>query len=364
MSRPRGPRQRGAPAPPPPLLRAAGGCSARLQLYSQAGTARAAGGGGPRGAGAGGGARRRGEGARTPAPAARAPCGGRGPGKGARWGRGRAAAASASCAPGGSRCTSRPPLPPGPGPGPRVGGRGGGERNRLRRSGRVGSRPAPAAWGSSRSEGDGQESRNPVLLPRGLYLAPLLANEAGSRAWAWCFTPTPPLARPARLFSPRGRACPPPPQTGFSALLGSVGTSPCDSPLPFIFPGLYFAGRAQRRVAFFLYPAPARARFLPQGGLGCPLWQEVGPGAPAWRCMRSGCTGFPRLLERPSPRAFWPLVPPVDLQRPSADTCSHPGTECGAGGHGDFTKPPRRVRKVAGSAVAGNLLHPVRQLAV
>lgn len=362
MSRPRGPRQRGAPAPPPPLLRAAGGCSARLQLYSQAGTARAAGGGGPRGAGAGGGARRRGEGARTPAPAARAPCGGRGPGKGARWGRGRAAAASASCAPGGSRCTSRPPLPPGPGP--RVGGRGGGERNRLRRSGRVGSRPAPAAWGSSRSEGDGQESRNPVLLPRGLYLAPLLANEAGSRAWAWCFTPTPPLARPARLFSPRGRACPPPPQTGFSALLGSVGTSPCDSPLPFIFPGLYFAGRAQRRVAFFLYPAPARARFLPQGGLGCPLWQEVGPGAPAWRCMRSGCTGFPRLLERPSPRAFWPLVPPVDLQRPSADTCSHPGTECGAGGHGDFTKPPRRVRKVAGSAVAGNLLHPVRQLAV
>lgn len=114
VSRPRAPRRRRAPAPP--CLQATGGCSARLQLYSQAGTARASGGGGPRSAGAGGGARKRGEGARTSSPAPRAPSGGRGPGKGARWGRGRAAATSASCAPGGSRCTSRPPLPPGPGP--------------------------------------------------------------------------------------------------------------------------------------------------------------------------------------------------------------------------------------------------------
>lgn len=66
---------------------------------------------------------------------------------------------------------------------------------------------------------------------------------------------------PARLFSPQGQACPPPPQTGFSALLGSVGTSPFDSPFQFIFLGLYFAGRARKEVAFFLSPAPACARF-------------------------------------------------------------------------------------------------------
>ncbi|KAB0396951.1 hypothetical protein E2I00_010657 [Balaenoptera physalus] len=72
-------------------------------------------------------------------------------------------------------------------------------------------------------------------------------------------SPRPHLWPGLRLFSPQGPACLPPPQTGFSALLGSVGTSPFDSPFQFFFLGLYFAGRARREVAFFL--SPARARF-------------------------------------------------------------------------------------------------------
>lgn len=87
-------------------------------------------------------------------------------------------------------------------------------------------------------------------------------------------------------------------------------------------------------------PRPRAPGFLPQGGLGCPLWQEVGPGAPAWWCMRSGCTGFPRLLERPAPLP--PRVPaPSPAGRPATaerrHLQSHPGAGCGAGGHRDLT---------------------------
>lgn len=77
--------------------------------------------------------------------------------------------------------------------------------------------------------------------------------------------------------------------------------------------------------------------FLPQGGLGCPLWQEVGPGAPAWRCMQSGCTDFPRLQERPVP-----LPPRALAPRPAGPSAtagrrhlqSHPGPRSGAGATG------------------------------
>lgn len=323
MSRPRGPRQRGAPAPPPPLLRAAGGCSACLQLYSQAGTARAAGGGGPRGAGAGGGARRLGEGARTPSPAARAPCGGRGPGKGARWGRGRAAAASASCAPGGSRCTSRPPLPPEPGPDPGpewvVGG--------AERGTGCG---AAGEWGAGRPPQPGE-----VLEVRGMGRNPAIRSYSRS-AFTWCpFPQMRPNRGPGCGASPRPHLWPGPRASSAPrarpalhphklvsllcwALLELVPLTPRFN----LFSWGFILRRGHRgRWLSSSTPRQRAPGFLPQGGLGCPLWQEVGPGAPAWRCMRSGCTGFPRLLERPSPRSFWPLVPPVDLQRPSADTC-------------------------------------------
>lgn len=59
----------------------------------------------------------------------------------------------------------------------------------------------------------------------------------------------------------------------------------------------------------------------PQGGLGCPLWQEVGPGAPAWRCMWSGCAVS---------RACRACAPPP---RPSAQTAGlqPPGRDTGGG---------------------------------
>lgn len=162
-------------------------------------------------------------------------------------------------------------------------------------------------------------------------------------------SPRPHLWPSLRLFSPRGPACPPPPQTGFSALLGSVGTSPFDSPFHFFSTGAFIlrGGRGERRLS----SSPPRAPgFLPQGGLGCPLWQEVGPGAPSWRCMRSGCTGFPRLLPRPAP-----LPPRAPATRPSGRPAtagrrhlqSHPGPGSGVGATGALPVP-RRVRKLAG----------------
>ncbi|XP_068817098.1 collagen alpha-1(I) chain [Capricornis sumatraensis] len=68
-----------------------------------------------------------------------------------------------------------------------------------------------------------------------------------------------------------------------------------------------------RRLSVHLARPPLPPEPEPEPG------PEVGPGAPSWRCMRSEGTGFPRL--HPSPRALRPLVPPVDQQRPGADTC-------------------------------------------
>lgn len=137
-----------------------------------------------------------------------------------------------------------------------------------------------------------------------------------------------------RLFSPRGRACPPPPQTSFAALLGSVGTSPFDSPFLFyFFWGFILRGGDGGRGLSSSPPLPRAPGFLPQGGLGCPLWQEVGPGAPAWRCMRSGCAAFPRLQERPAPLPPRALAPspagrPATARRRHLQ--SHPGAGSGA----------------------------------
>lgn len=98
-------------------------------------------------------------------------------------------------------------------------------------------------------------------------------------------------------------------------------------------------GRRRRRLSSFP-PRPRAPGFLPQGGLGCPLWQEVGPGAPAWRCMRSGCTGFPRLQERPAPLPPRALAPrpagrPATARRRHLQ--SHPGAGYGAGNDRDLT---------------------------
>lgn len=98
-------------------------------------------------------------------------------------------------------------------------------------------------------------------------------------------------------------------------------------------------GRGRR----WLSSSPPRSRapgFLPQGGLGCPLWQEVGPGAPAWRCMRSGCTGFPRLQEWPAPLPPRALAPSLASRPATArhrHLQSHSGARCGAEGYRDLT---------------------------
>lgn len=129
--------------------------------------------------------------------------------------------------------------------------------------------------------------RGPV--PRDLSLAfprvVFCVNEAGSRGPGFrSLTHTHTFGPAPRLFNPRGRTCPPPPQTGSSALLGSVRTSPFDSPFPP--PPWGFGFRGGRRG---FSSSDSHQVSCPQGGFGCPLWQEVGPGAPAWRCMWSGC---------------------------------------------------------------------------
>lgn len=94
------------------------------------------------------------------------------------------------------------------------------------------------------------------------------------------------------------------------------------------FLGFNFSGMG----VFFLQRAPG---FLPQGGLGCPLWQEVRPGAPAWRCMRSGCAVFPRLQEPSAPLP--PARPSSQTHRPTTarrrHLQSHPGSGSGARGN-------------------------------
>lgn len=254
VSRPRGPRRRGAPAPPPPLLQAALGCSARLRLYSQAGAARAAGGGGPHGAGATGGAR---GGGPHPFP------GGAGALRGAGTREKRAVGEGARGCGERELCTrrssvhlARPPLPPEPGPGMWGAGRGTGCG-------------AAGEWGADRPPQPGEVlevrgmGNNPAIRPysRLAFLLVPPPPTRPNRRPGFGVSPRPHLWPGPRLFSPQGQSCPPPPQTGFSALLGSVGTSSFDSPVQFIFLGLYFAGRARKEVAFFLSPALARARF-------------------------------------------------------------------------------------------------------
>ena len=124
---------------------------------------------------------------------------------------------------------------------------------------------------------------NPAIRPelQAWPFIPALAPQPRPTPWpGFGASPRPHLWPGLRRFSPRGPACPPPPQTGFSALLGSVGTSPFDSPFHFFLNwGFYFAGRARREAAFFL--SPARARFpaprrawvppLAGSGAGCTL---------------------------------------------------------------------------------------------
>lgn len=281
-------------------------------------------------------------------PAARAPCGGRGPGKGARWGRGRAAAASASCAPGRSRCTSRPPLPPepGPDPGPKWVVWGGGERGRLRRSGRVGSRQSPAAWEVLEVRGMG---RNPAIrscsgLAFTWYPFPQMRPKRGPRCGA---SPRPHLC-PGPRASSAPRARPPPPQTGFSALLGSVGTSPFDSPFQFIFLGLYFAERAQRKVAFFPYPAPARARFPAPTRAWVPPLAGSGAGCTRVAVHAVGVHRFPAPARAPlPPRILAPSPASGPAMAKRRHLQSHAGSEGWSWGPQGL-KPPRPERKVAG----------------
>lgn len=161
--------------------------------------------------------------------------------------------------------------------------------------------------------------------------------------------PDPTLARPAPL-QPRARPALPPPQTGFSALLGSVGTSPFDSPVSFFLNwGFYFAGKSRRGGGFLPLPARAPGFPAPKAG-GCPSGGKWGQVHPHWRCMRSEGTGFPRLHPRPAP-----LPPRAPAPRPSGRPAtagretlqSHPGRS-GVGATGSFTSPRAGVRKLAG----------------
>ncbi|XP_024621988.1 high mobility group protein HMG-I/HMG-Y isoform X4 [Neophocaena asiaeorientalis asiaeorientalis] len=153
-------------------------------------------------------------------------------------------------------------------------------------------------------------------------------------------SPRPHLWPGPRLFSPQGPACLPPPQTGFSALLGSVGTSSFDSPFQFFFLGLYFAGRARREVAFLPLPR-ARQVSCPKAGLGAPSgrkWGRVHPrggacgrGAPVSRACESGL--------RPSPRALAPSPAGRPATAGRRHLQSHPGPRVCSRDDRDFTSP-------------------------
>lgn len=193
---------------------------------------------------------------------------------------------------------------------------------------------------------------NPAIRPelRARPFIPALAPQPRPTPWpGFGASPRPHLWPGLRLFSPPGPACPPPPQTGFSALLGSVGTSPFDSPFHFFFKlGLLFCGEVAEGGGFLPLPR-ARQVSCPKAGLGAPSgrkWGRVHPrgGACGRRAPVSrACT---RGL-RPSPRALRPLVPPADQQRPGADTCRVTQGRSGVGATG-VLPAPGRVRKLAG----------------
>lgn len=114
-------------------------------------------------------------------------------------------------------------------------------------------------------------------------------------------------------------------------MLGSVGTSPFDSPFQFIFLGLYFAGRARTEVAFFL--SPARARFPAPRRAWVPPLAGSGAGCTRVAVHAVGVHRFPAPTSAacaPPPHVLAP-VPSVDLHTTAkADTCTVTrGVGCG-----------------------------------
>lgn len=196
----------------------------------------------------------------------------------------------------------------------------------------------PAAWGSSRSEGDGQEPHNSALFPLGLPPGAPLRRLRPNRGPGFGASPRPHLWPGPRLSGPQGRACRPPPQTGFSALQGSVGTSPFNS-LFLFFSGALFCGEGAEGGGFLPLPrARARQVSCPKAGLGAPSgrkWGRVHPrggacgrGAPVSRaCESCSC---------PSPRALLPLVPPTcSGAARRGHLQSHPGADSSRGRHAE-----------------------------
>lgn len=186
-------------------------------------------------------------------------------------------------------------------------------------TGRVAGCGAAGEWGIGRSP-----QPREVLEVRGMGRNPAIGLYRRS---ALLLLP-PPQMRPSRgpgfrsslrpqfwpgpcFFSPQGRACPPLPQTGFSALLGSVGTSRLNSPfLFFFFRGFILRGRQRGR---WLSSSPPRPRAhqvsCPKAGLGAPSgrkWGRVHPrggacgrGALVSRACRSGLRPSPCVLLAP-----------------------------------------------------------------
>lgn len=192
-----------------------------------------------------------------------------------------------------------------------------GEGRALRSGGRWAR--APLSQGSSRSEGEGPGAPRFLSgLSSAFPRVVLCVDEAGSRGPGFRgFTHTHTFGPAPRLFSPQGRACPPPPQTGSSALLGSVRTSPLDSPFLPCPPTPRFQGG--RRGIFFLRLAPG---FLPpRRALGAPSGRKWGRAHP-----RGGACGRGAPFPAPAGPAPLPLV-----LAPRSAGLQPPGRDAGEG---------------------------------
>lgn len=162
-----------------------------------------------------------------------------------------------------------------------------GEGRALRSAAAGGGRAPPSA-------GEVLEVRGRGPAPRGSSPAsarPLPGSaERGrgrrARAWVSGLHPHTPLALPRASPAPgAGPALRPHKLVPLlcRVLLELVPQTPRFFPLP----TPRFGFREGRRG--FFSSCDSHQVSCPRGGLGCPLWQEVGPGAPAWRCMWSGC---------------------------------------------------------------------------
>lgn len=139
----------------------------------------------------------------------------------------------------------------------------------------------------------------------------------GRIAWAWVSGLHPHTFGPApRLLSPQGRAFPPPLQTGSSALLGSVRTSPFDSPFLFGSPASEVLVFGEGGGGFL---PPTRTRFpAPKAGLGAPSGRKWGRAHPRGGACGRGAPFPAPAGPAPLPLALAPRL--AGLQPPGRDT--------------------------------------------